>query len=120
MPEHKKPSHLTELIGRLSEGEPDILLLQETWLDNNYETINLPGYHLLARRDRKNGKIGYGGVAVYCQNNFNDAVPIYESNKAERIWVTICTDFGPFLISNWYRPPDAQEEETTSLETGLK
>ena len=48
--------------------KPDILVLNETWLDGSVASLVLANYSLVSRRDRPNSKVGklnHCGVAVY-------------------------------------------------------
>ena len=56
LPPDKKPKNLWEPSIRLEDEKFDLLCLQETWLDYNYEHLFIPGYVLTARKDRCLGK----------------------------------------------------------------
>ena len=54
------------LSAQLERFEPDILVLNETWLDGSVSSIDIANYCLVSRRDRPNSKVGklnHGGVA---------------------------------------------------------
>ena len=56
------------LSAQLERFEPDILALNETWLDASVAKVDLPAYQLVSRRDRpttRMGKANHGGVNVY-------------------------------------------------------
>eukprot|EP00972_Heterocapsa_arctica_P116134 16451587-Heterocapsa_arctica.AAC.1 len=54
--------NLAELTIRLNDFNPDVVAFTETWLDEATEDIDIPGYRVIARRDRGDGRKG-GGVA---------------------------------------------------------
>ena len=121
LPQDKKPKHFKELAVRVQETEPDLIMLQESWLDASYENFTIPNYAVVLRRDRLEGKkSGYGGIIVYAHTKIRDSiVNVYVSDVAERGWITVLTDLGPILIGNWYRPPDGSPVETESLRDEL-
>jgi len=105
-----------ELFYRISVGKPHILALQETWLDNSSEQIHIPGYRECLRCDRSEGKkAGWGGIVVYHRDDCDNLVCIHKSETAERGWCTLTTNLGPILVGNWYRPPDGEESQITTL-----
>lgn len=88
---------------------PGLLCLNETFLDRSVPDLPIPGYTLVARRDRNDGR-QCGGVAVYALTSIAASVTVScISPVAERIWVLIHSDHGPFLICCWYRPPEPGE-----------
>ena len=59
------------LSAHLERFKPDILVLNETWLDESVASIVFANYSLVSRRDRPNskaGKLNHGGVAVYSRD----------------------------------------------------
>ena len=87
---------------------------------DSIEKLNLPGYHLVSRADRLTGaKRGYGGVVIFERDGLNMLVHLESSSEAERVWAVLHTDVGPFLLGNWYRPPDAPWSQTESLSSEL-
>ena len=104
-----------ELIGRikLMDREPDIICLNETWLDKSIKSVSIDGYVCVGRRDRKSGQ-KCGGIATYARSGLATQITLLEdSMSAERQWLLIHADQGPILLCNWYRPPD----DATSVET---
>ena len=92
---------------RLLDPRPAILCLNETFLDRSIEEFSIPGYQCVARRDRKDG---WGGVAVYAADTVARRVVLVESSEAaERCWLTLHTQMGPFLLCCWYRPPASDD-----------
>ena len=101
-------SHLSEIAARLQLASvmPGLLCLNETFLDRSVSDLSLPYYDLVARRDRTDGR-RCGGVAVYALSSIASSVTVCGiSPVAERVWVLIHSDCGPFLVACWYRPPE--------------
>ena len=112
--------HMAELQIRLQEHKPNILVVQETWLDESTPRVTIPGFTLVSRLDRARGpKASYGGVALFASNP-NLVSHLQDSTSAERSWHTVHTDIGPILLGNWYRAPDAGPEPIASLATELE
>ena len=110
-------SHLAELTAyiRMCTASPDIVCINETFLDVSVEEVDLEGFVVVGRRDR-----GYngderrcGGVIVFARCAIADHVTLLEkSDNAERMWFQLHSDVGPFLMSTWYRPPASGEVGT--------
>ena len=115
-------SHIAEVTAllRTMPSKPSLVVLNETFLTRVIEDIQLEGYALLARRDRRD-QWG-GGVAVFIiANQFTMASVVEVSEEAERVWIIVHSDRGPFLISSWYRPPAPGEVASIhSCETELQ
>ena len=45
-------AHLDELTSFLSDHNPHVVFLQETWLDESIPDVKIPGYIAVSRRDR--------------------------------------------------------------------
>jgi hypothetical protein len=104
-------SHLAELTGmlRLYTVLPEIVCLNETFLNRSIEDVELEGYSVVARRDRKDGRQG-GEVLMFARRDVaNHITLIEESQTAERVWLIIHAETGPYLMCLWYRPPDPGE-----------
>ena len=83
---------------------PTLVVLNETFLTQAISEIQLEGYTLVARRDRRD-QWG-GGVAVFvAAEQFSNVSVVETSDVSERIWIVVHTDRGPYLVCNWYRPP---------------
>ena len=107
-------SHAAELAARveLLPVKPALLLLNETFLDQSVVEIAVPGYQLVARLDRRDGRQG-GGVAVFALEVYAAQVThLADSEHDERAWLLIHSDLGPILVCCWYRPPCAGEVES--------
>ena len=68
--------NLDQLIVQLELYLPHILLIQETWLSASTEFVDIPGYVLVSRRDRKSETGRGGGIATYQRHDFNGLVQI--------------------------------------------
>ena len=112
-----KVAELTRLIER--SLFPTYVALTETWLDKSFESITLPGYVEVSRRDR--GSSAHGGVIVYAKFGYeNTIVHLGNSTVAERSWHIIHSNRGPLLFGVWYRRPCPGEVATIeSLDSEL-
>jgi len=80
------------------------------------EEVSLIGYNVAARKDRSDGRIG-GGVIVFVRDDLRCVAQLDVATVAERVWLTVHTDHGPFLLGLWYRPPDSGADSIISLAT---
>ena len=85
----------------------DILALSETRLDNTFadSAVSIDGYTLV-RRDRSRGG---GGVAMYIRRVIDFKI---RSDLSDPDLEFLCVEIQkpkakPFLLSNWYRPPNS-------------
>ena len=104
-------SHLPELTARLRamSRQPAAVCVNESFLDASIGFVELEGYSIVARRDRKDGRQG-GGVIVFARTDIaNRLTLVEESMEAERVWLLLHSTTGPYLICAWYRPPDPGE-----------
>ena len=76
-------AHLGELHIYLQKHDLDLLLLLETWLDQSTESVKIPGYKEISRRDRSI-KENRGGVITYARNDVQNVVHLFNSSNAER------------------------------------
>ena len=107
-------SHVAELVARLrmSEQPPQVICLNETFLDQSVGEVELEGYVNIARWDRAAER---GGVCIYARQDIAQQVTLLsKSGTAERLWCVLHTDCGPYLLGAWYRPPSI---EVASMET---
>ena len=82
-------SHAAELVARvrLAERKPDVICLNETFLDVSVGAVPMEGYIEIARWDRGAG-IRRGGVAVYASMATAPSVTlVHRSVHAERFWM---------------------------------
>ena len=94
---------------RLMHQKPDIVFLNETWLDKSIAEVPLEGYACVARLDRRSGQ-RCGGVATYAREAIAPQIAwMQDSKESERQWLIVHTNQGPLLLGNWYRPPCAGE-----------
>ena len=97
---------------RLMVSKPSVLCLTETWADKGLPSMRIEGYTLISRRDRADGRLG-GGVAVFALERLARRVTLLENSQvAERSWVIIHSDHGPYVIGCWYRPPAPGEVDS--------
>ena len=74
--------------------------------------MRIEGYKLTSRHDRADGRQG-GGVAVFALEILAHKVThLGDSTVAERSWVIVHSDHGPYVIGCWYRPPAPGEIES--------
>ena len=92
-----------------------LVCISEAWLDKSIGNIALVGYRSVGRHDRQDGRQG-GGVILFARDCYADNVTLIEkSEDAERLWATVHSDLGPYLLCVWYRPPI--QGETQTIET---
>ena len=99
-------SHIVEVAAliRLMDFKPIIVSLNETFLTQAIEHVELEGYEVLCRRDRRGQ--WRGGVLVFVLKEFYPRVTLVEeSERAERLWAVVHSNQGPYLVCCWYRPP---------------
>ena len=92
---------------RLAQRKPQVLCVNESFLDKSVKNtaLNLEEYELVARRDREDNS-AWGGVLVFAHKEvYNSVVLLHTSETAERVWLTLHTNCGPYLLCSWYRPP---------------
>ena len=96
-----------ELEARLWNAGVDILVLQETWLSTDVESVTISGFSLVGRLDRLLGpKCGFGGIAIFARSSLTNIALLEYEDGAERMWCALLTNLGTILLGNWYRPPD--------------
>ena len=108
---------IPEIVATLRDmpQKPDLLCLNETWLDATTEQVEIEGYSVVARRDRSK-KANRGGVMILALHQVADrVVPILSSAKSERIWAAVHTDQGQVAVCAWYRPPGSGCASVESL-----
>lgn len=90
---------------------PTFVALTETLLNESAADalVQLTGYRLVSRRDRRDGRKG-GGVALFVKEEYKNCVNLLEhSETSERSWHLVHTGHGPLLLGLWYRPPSKGE-----------
>ena len=113
------PKYLDELRLRMQSQALDILALSETRLDNTFtdSAVSIEGCTLL-RRDRcRSG----GGVAMHIRNVIEYKT---RSDFSDPDLEFLCIEIQkpkakPFLLSNWYRPPNSPIELFNKFEVLL-
>lgn len=86
---------------------PDIVVITETWLNENIlnNEIVPPGYELIRKDRRTRG----GGVAIVLKSGLS-VVEMEEQEKAEALWCKVKVDNSYFVVGALYRPPNAPLE----------
>ena len=101
---------------KLAQRKPEVLCVNESFLDKSTKdsALTLEGYDLVARRDRTDNS-AWGGVLVWSRREVCNSVVLLETSEtAERVWLTLHTNSGPYLLCAWYRPPGRGQLETVS------
>ena len=117
------PLKRAALAAELERLTPDILGLNETWLDSSVENLDIPGYELVSRRDRPSsrvGKLNHGGVALYRRRGGILVTHLEDSSIAERSWHVVHADVGGLLLGLWYRPPASSHAHIESFDSELE
>ena len=115
-----KRASLAAEIERLS---PDILGLNETWLGDSVEFLEIAGYEIVSRRDRPQqsvAKLNHGGIALYRRRGGVLVTHLENSLNAERAWHIVHTDVGGVLLGLWYRPPASPHSHIESVDEELE
>ena len=93
--------------------KPDILCLNETWLNDSTPRLSITGYEQVSRKDRPQQVVtefNHGGIAVFRRAHSILITHVEDSTIAERSWHTLHTDLGPILVGLWYRPPSSPDD----------
>ena len=96
-------ARLPELVMHLEIHQPHVVCLQETWLDASTKEISIPGYVVVARRDRHPGA-NRGGILTLRREDFNGLAKIADTKDEERSWMFLKSGVETVLLANWYRP----------------
>ena len=106
-----KEAEVTALV-RLATNKPTVICLNESFLDRSCPDIALEGYTQVGRKDREDNS-GWGGVAVLAKVEVAGSVVLLDAPPlAERLWLTLHTNQGPYLLCAWYRPPASGDTST--------
>ena len=112
-------SHMAELCAviRVATAAPDIVCVNETFLDDGVEEVQLEGYIVVGRRDRSySGDVRRcGGIIVFARTEIAEHVTLMSiSDSSERMWILMHTLLGPYLLCTWYRPSSPGEVQSIS------
>lgn len=110
--------HYEEVCTTLLDGTVDVLVLGETWLNNNVSSslLYVDGYHLL-RYDRKTlTKTGTrkarGGLCIYVKDKFDIKIHTTLFSSTEDLELMACTlcpqNQKKIKIIGLYRPPSCK------------
>ena len=123
-----KEEELFEIITQLN---PDIICLSETWLDGSTPTQYVPNGYKILRKDRseeflqKYRKIKGGGLAIIYRSYINLTLkPTLTVKDEEILWVHVKTN-NSFLLGLFYRPDysmilQENEEGESPLEQNIR
>ena len=96
-----------------NQESPDIVLLCETWLNDNSPPLQIPGYNLeITNRQTKQG----GGVAILIGDNIQYrrlSTPIPNDNY-KACFIDLKTKKQNFIVGSIYRPPNTNPDEFTT------
>jgi ribonucleases P/MRP protein subunit RPP40 len=103
----------------ISDENPDIIGITETWAVENIEDAELviDGYTMM-RKDRVVGtKVRGGGVLLYVKNLINVVLreDYFDNNFQECIWCDIEIGGEKTLVGLCYRPPDSNKTQDEAL-----
>ena len=77
-------SNFAELCHQVKVLSPQVVLLQETWLNKSIEEVQLPNYRIESRRDRNEGA-NREAVATYAREDIYNMVCVKISIESERV-----------------------------------
>ena len=80
-----------------------VVLIRETWLDRATESVDVPGYVQVSRRDRKDGA-NRGGILTLQREDFNGLAFNANNDIDECGWHFLRLGVETILVGNWYRP----------------
>ena len=81
-------SHVAELAARIRQMEdrPDLICVNETFLDRTIAHITLEGYALIARLDRSDGR-KCRGIAAFALEHISERITLVKSSEnTQRFW----------------------------------
>ena len=113
-----KAENFAELCLQLEVHKPHVVCIQETWLNESTQEVNIPGYETCSRRDRHAGD-NRGGILTLQRANFNALVHISNSVAEERSWHFLKLGVDTILLANWYRPGASVWDGFTDLYSEL-
>ena len=90
-------ANMPELMYQVKVLSPHLVLLQETWLNCNFEDVILPGYQVISRRDRSDQE-NRGGIISFARVDVFNIVCVKVSADAERSWHYLHLDHGTIAI----------------------
>ena len=107
--------NIAELEVALKRLRPQIVMLQETWLDASTESPRIEGYRIISRRDRS-ASPNRGGILTLVRNDSNALAHKDNCESEERSWHFLNLDAEVILLGNWYRPGAAMHDEFQNLQ----
>lgn len=100
-----------ELEATLETYKPDLLALNETWLQDETVAPVLPGY-VLKHKPRKTNRRG-GGVGFYIRKGLRARVRAHPDSQLEQLWLELTLPGARMSVGTAYRP------ESVKLTTAL-
>ena len=99
----------------VSEGEYDLIVITETWLDDRIFSTQLFGNrYTVFRNDRSpltSSKTRGGGVLIAVSTNLNSRIdPAFIHNTVEQLWVIVETPCNDISVGVIYLPPDRKSD----------
>jgi len=107
-------ARVAELEYQLELHRPHVVLIQETWLNESVDKVQITGYDVVSRRDRKKTE-NRGGILTLQREDFNGLVHIANSDVEERSWHFLRLGCDTILLANWYRPGAIEHDAFQSL-----
>jgi len=111
-------AHTAELCHHIALHSPHVIFIQESWLNESIEQVELPNYTILSRRDRSSSE-NRGGIIAFVRLDVKNVVHVNNSTVAERSWHLLHSDIGSIALCNWYRPPGADLDHIDSFQQEL-
>lgn len=112
-----------ELSGLITEEDPDVICIVETWLTSEFTTSEVfrGADYTVYRRDRKETAGTGGGVAIAVRGNIVAEEQIDLETNCELMWIKVADKQGrPTYIGCYYRPPDCRPEPVEKLTESLE
>ena len=113
-----------ELHTCLQTDNPDLIIGNETWLDDSVESSEIfPSSYRVFRKDRKPNAKGkaYGGVLIAVRSEITCIPRIDLDTTNESVWIEISVNgMKPILVGSFYRPPNTNREYLNSLRDSLE
>ena len=104
---------IDELFVAASEGEYDIIVLTETWLNETINSLQLFGSrYTVYRQDRdplSTGKFRGGGTLIAVSNHLSSKRKLDIGNDLEQLWVSVCINNTSVCVGVVYIPPDSAD-----------
>ena len=107
-------SHKDEVEAFLKLHQSHVILIQETWLNESYESMSVSGYIVVSRRGRK-ASDNRGTILSLQREDFNRLVHIENCEEEERSNHFLRVGMETILVANWHRPGATVHDGLTKL-----